>query len=310
MPILECSKCKKKIDLSVSDFESEFGNKYKECHLCYTIISSERYPKTPGKVTVFSSRGRSMGDYIYSEVILQYYKKMNPDERIVIKDDDPQPGEVRTEFGNELGKYFVSDVRIFHDIKLESSCVIKYKMMNEVIALSKMGYYSKNKIPQVPLKAHLLNKISPQGYVVVAPRNQHIKPERNIDVGMFNEILRLIDNSGLTPVVVGTNPRLRGEIYSANTIELRGQTTVENLSFLLHNAFACVGPDSGPIHLAAVNYCPFVAWNYEEHKKWIPRNLGYGVCFSRRESDKDSIYEAIKKMINWKRNLIKTPVLN
>lgn len=301
MPFETCKKCGKVIDIPVGDFDNKLDKTFGECPLCYTVIASERYPKTPGKITVFSSRGRSLGDMIFSEVINQYYKKINPEETIIDEITNPSLGEIKQKYGDKFGKYFVSDVRIPGGSDFKDSGVFRFKLNNEVIALSEMGYYSQNRIPQIPIRQELFAKIKPQNYILVHPRNKESKTERNMNPIMMNYILNIIENNGLVPVIVGTNPRLLGEIHSRGTIDLRGQTTLENLCFFIVNAFGMVGPDSGPIHLAAVNYTPFVSWNYENSGRWIPRNIGYGKAFLNKDSKSKDVYQAIQQMINWKK---------
>ena len=79
----------------------------------------------------------------------------------------------------------------------------------------------------------------------------------------YGELARLLAERGITPVLVGTSQDHEAlEVIRTScpeAIDLAGRTGILDIAPLARAARACVGNDTGPIHLAALAGCPTVA---------------------------------------------------
>jgi ADP-heptose:LPS heptosyltransferase len=76
----------------------------------------------------------------------------------------------------------------------------------------------------------------------------------------YGELACLLAQRGITPVVLGSRDEadLGGVIHAAcpHTLDLTGRTSIPEVAALGRKAWACVGNDTGPVHLIAALGCP------------------------------------------------------
>lgn len=101
-----------------------------------------------------------------------------------------------------------------------------------------------------------------QAYVVLAPGTNW--PNKCWPLAHFSDLANKLTANQLIPVIVGgpSDQHLAAEI-SAHTnippIDLTGKTSLKQLAFIIQQARAFVGGDTGPMHLAAAVQTPVVA---------------------------------------------------
>ncbi|MGL5271030.1 MAG: glycosyltransferase family 9 protein [Selenomonadaceae bacterium] len=92
-------------------------------------------------------------------------------------------------------------------------------------------------------------------YVVLAPGANW--PNKRWPTKFFAQVADWLYNKNIIPVVIGggvVDERLAGEIASGAEIppvNLVGKTTLKQLAYIIKNAQAVIGGDTGPVHLAA-----------------------------------------------------------
>lgn len=102
----------------------------------------------------------------------------------------------------------------------------------------------------------------PDDYCLIAPGGAIHRPDKRWPARQFNEALRKIAATGVTPVIVGTRAEgaLAREIAHGvdGVLNLVGETSLLSLVTLAKGANFALGNDSGPMHIAAVAGVPSV----------------------------------------------------
>jgi ADP-heptose:LPS heptosyltransferase len=102
----------------------------------------------------------------------------------------------------------------------------------------------------------------PERYVVLIPGGSAHRPEKRWPQAHYAELAVRLQSLGITPVLIGTDAEARelSAIQAAcpEAINLCSQTSFADLAELGRGALACVGNDTGPMHLVAVTQCPSV----------------------------------------------------
>jgi len=80
--------------------------------------------------------------------------------------------------------------------------------------------------------------------------------KRNWAAEKWAELSAALKPSARMLISIGTKD---GALYVPGTVEARGRPLAE-LMVMMRNAALCVGPSSGPMHLAALCRCPHVVW--------------------------------------------------
>ena len=106
--------------------------------------------------------------------------------------------------------------------------------------------------------------VLPVPYAILAPGTSGTHGgAKSWPLPRFAELAQALVARGLTPVVVGTpaDAEAAAAIQKAepSTMDLTGQTSLQDLAGLAARAKMAIGGDTGPIHLAGVMGCPTVA---------------------------------------------------
>ncbi len=96
------------------------------------------------------------------------------------------------------------------------------------------------------------------------------RPAKMWPVNYWKQVIRWCEQQDLTVGLVGNSPKIQQTLYNAgsvedellretNLIDLRGQTSLDELAGALSQVKACIVVDSGPLHIAAAVGCPTIA---------------------------------------------------
>jgi ADP-heptose:LPS heptosyltransferase len=96
------------------------------------------------------------------------------------------------------------------------------------------------------------------------------RPAKMWPVNYWKQLIQWCERSGLTIGLLGNSPTIQQSLYYAGTteeellaqtslIDLRGKTSLAELTGAFRQAKACIVLDSGPLHIAAAAGCPTVA---------------------------------------------------
>ncbi len=94
-----------------------------------------------------------------------------------------------------------------------------------------------------------------QPYAVLHPSRTHWK-NRNMPQTLWLNLVYELKKIGLKVILVGT--RNDQEVRLSEVLDLRGQTTLQELHKLIENAQVFIGADSGPLHIARATHTPKV----------------------------------------------------
>jgi len=104
--------------------------------------------------------------------------------------------------------------------------------------------------------------VDARGFVLLVPGSSPRHPEKRWPVGRFAALARALDQTGYTPVVVGTAPEAPLAVAIRQlcpaAVDLVGGTDFGLLAALAQRAALTVGNDSGVCHLAAAAGCPVI----------------------------------------------------
>ncbi len=97
-------------------------------------------------------------------------------------------------------------------------------------------------------------------FALLVPGGAAHRPKKRWPIDSYAELARYLAEQGVQPVVIGG----RADQTAADTvtkavpsaIDLTGQTDLEDLFVLAHNARAAIGNDTGPMHPIALTGCP------------------------------------------------------
>lgn len=102
----------------------------------------------------------------------------------------------------------------------------------------------------------------PDRYVVLIPGGSAHRPEKRWPETQYAELAQKLVESGIVPVLIGAGAEagVLSHIYAKCplSINLCGRTSFAELAILGRSAMACVGNDTGPIHLIAATARPSV----------------------------------------------------
>ncbi|MXV43746.1 ADP-heptose--LPS heptosyltransferase [Saccharibacter sp. 17.LH.SD] len=108
---------------------------------------------------------------------------------------------------------------------------------------------------EVPMWLVEYGPIITEPYVVLVPGAASHRPAKQWPIEHFSALATYLKNCGLTPVIVGApaHKSLGTSItqHVPNAIDLTGQTSLIELSGLIHQAHFVIGNDTGPMHIAA-----------------------------------------------------------
>ncbi|MBO1326624.1 glycosyltransferase family 9 protein [Acetobacter sp. TBRC 12305] len=103
----------------------------------------------------------------------------------------------------------------------------------------------------------------PQPYALLVPGASVQWAAKRWPAHCYGELARILHARGIRPVIVGTNAEkpLAAEIQAIcpQALDLVGRTTLPDLAGLAAHAWAAVGNDTGPLHLAAMMGCRCLA---------------------------------------------------
>jgi hypothetical protein len=277
MPHFICQICNKKISYPIGDM---FFRDAGECVNCYSVIVKGRYEKNIPGTTVFGSMGDALGDRVVQKAVLDYYKKDNPDERVLVGDkylDMPH---------NKL--FWARDIQSRDNKTLAMPPdAIWFRVNNEANLLVKQGVYASwdNFIkPNISL---------PGVFAVVHFRNASKGKCKNVHLSKKIRILQELKDYAV--VVVGNDEREPGEPLTENIVDLRYKLNLDEIAWLCKNCLIFVGPDSGVAHVAAAAGCDnMVCFGYGA-MNWTPKTKPeYYTALHRNESTDDRIADEIK----------------
>ncbi|NCC21841.1 MAG: glycosyltransferase family 9 protein [Alphaproteobacteria bacterium] len=102
----------------------------------------------------------------------------------------------------------------------------------------------------------------PESFTLLVPGSAPNHPEKRWPVERYAALARTLEESGNTPVLLGTKAEedATGAIRrtSPACIDLTGQTGLYDIAALARKASAAVGNDTGPMHIIAATGCPSV----------------------------------------------------
>ena len=255
-------------------------------------------------LTLFSSL-MALGDQVNMTSILELYERDNPDELILYRTDknialDRNDCETYVEKYGTKKVFWASDSdyaepypkSIFFHVPLEACEIAREK-----------GIY-----PEVPFGLGL-NESYAKGlylgkyrYITVNLRNITHKKKtlwKNFNEAEANHLFRHLKKYAGKYfdkiIIVGNDQRFENNDYlSDNDLVIDKRNILKNLgevSFVLQNSVACIGKDSGMLHLAAACRIPVFGWNYEVDY-WKPISRTPERCtFLMHEEDFAAEYE-------------------
>lgn len=117
-------------------------------------------------------------------------------------------------------------------------------------------------------------------YILIVPGASPQHPYKCWPAERYGRLARLLRETGYQPVILGTaTEKAASEIIlkeCPGTLDLTGQTSLAQVAVLAKGAAACVGNDTGPMHLIAATGCPSLAL-FSPHSNPI-RHRPYGAA--------------------------------
>lgn len=119
----------------------------------------------------------------------------------------------------------------------------------------------------------LLKQLTTKQFITIFPGASI--PERCWGADRYNELVKLLKQFGVTPVVIGGKNEYRsGEqiIQNSQALNLAGKTTLAETAAIIAASSLLVTSDSGMLHLAVGLDVPTVSlFGPGRHKKWAPQ---------------------------------------
>lgn len=128
----------------------------------------------------------------------------------------------------------------------------------------------------------------PEPFALLVPGGSAHRPAKRWPAASFRALAQRLAARGVTPVLIGTAAEadLTAEIATdlSAVRNLTGETSVSDLAVLARRAWAAVGNDTGPMHVAAVAGCPCVVLYSDESDPTLCAQRGPDVTILRREA--------------------------
>lgn len=114
-----------------------------------------------------------------------------------------------------------------------------------------------------------LKKVSSK--IVIAPFSSN--DAKNWPLERYMLIIEKLNQLGIEIILVGSKAdREKGDFSKVRILDLRGQTSLRELSYLLNNVDYFIGSCSGPLHMAAAAEIPIIAlYGSTSHYHWAPK---------------------------------------
>lgn len=275
-----CKVCKETVSIQSVD-ESFYRAHHWECNGCYSIIYKKRYePKNSG-VTVVTPIGNSLGDKVMFEVPKQEYIKANPDEKIIFLN---KLNDLNDIYQHNPDKVFWANIATDGFERPDNAYWFS-------VVVESYYYFLEGHHERLWFEPEYLGSFDyNRRYVVVHFRNMTGEKDcgKNTPEVYAAEILALlqlkINSNELDAVVVVGNDTdtedfslIKAKATSGfyddgtNFYDLRNKLSLPKLAGLCKRAKFYVGPDSGPMHIAAGAGCPhIIAWGFTS-EGWFPR---------------------------------------
>jgi len=254
-----CKKCGWTVSHSTHDNIAEITNGH--CLLCWTVIFDKAYPKPKNKVTIFAACGPGLGDNILFNVIREQYEKDNPEETVIyLKESDNHVEAIKK---HNPGKFFQNE---FYKEEMKgyiNSCIVYYRLMNEVCEYAKAGIY-----PKLDIEFKSVN-LPFDLFVVLNLRYIEKAPQKNVMPELGLQVIETLIRAGKNVVIVG-NDEKTVQVTSPQVCDLRGVLTLSEIAYLCQRSELYVGRDSGLVHVAAAAGAKIFAWDFNG-TRWFPK---------------------------------------
>jgi ADP-heptose:LPS heptosyltransferase len=136
-------------------------------------------------------------------------------------------------------------------------------------------------------------------FVLLVPGSSPQRPEKRWPAEYYARLAQILIQWGYQPVIIG-GPSEQDSIEKITrscpeTLNLAGQTSLQQIAALAREAAAAIGNDTGPTHIIAATGCPVLAlFSSSSHPvKHAPR--GENVCIIREDNLKNLSPEDVLK---------------
>ena len=141
----------------------------------------------------------------------------------------------------------------------------------------------------------------PEPFALLVPGGAPHRPAKRWPAAYFRALAERLAGDGVIPVVIGSDSEagLAAEIASGLPAvrNLVGQTSLLDLAALSYRAWAAIGNDTGPMHVAAIAGCHCLALYSDESDPTLCAQRGPNVTILRREAlellDVDEVVAAL-----------------
>lgn len=261
--------------------------------------------------------GKSLGDRIISQAIIDRYVADNPDENLIILNSIENYDEIiKTKHPVKIFLCDIGNINWFPG-------AFWFSITNESKALASQGWYSRlpSDIKIDAGKKELTSKnllentdiAQLQKWVIMHLRNIPKQQEKNIAPHYALEILKLLDAFHKKKIIKGTaivgndeaSDGLRMQDFqfmigeSMPILDLRNRLSLSEIAWLCNQAGLYIGSDSGIAHVAGASRCrKLVVWGYDS-ERWFPIVAPDQKMIARKkqESSLDRILNDIVSML-------------
>lgn len=99
-------------------------------------------------------------------------------------------------------------------------------------------------------------------YVILVPGSAPDRPEKRWPAAYYADLAKILSAKGIQPVLLGTKAEEDATGYIKEqcpaALDLTGKTNLKQIIALGRRARACVGNDTGPMHMIAPTGCPCI----------------------------------------------------